>query len=174
MIQSAFKLDAGQVALVPEQGAPYVIKLLVRQPSRIPPLKEIEAQVREAVIRTSAQAQASQQAQKILATIKSPADFDKAAASNKLAVKNVDPFVRADRRVPGIGEFPEVTDAAAAVPVIPGVIARVMESPAIRIYLKSPRAPSRPRPIGRPRRRRSCRNTSSSGARRHGRGSSIR
>ncbi|MGC2495397.1 SurA N-terminal domain-containing protein [Candidatus Binatus sp.] len=128
LIQSAFKLDAGQVALVPEQGAPYVIKLLVRQPSRIPPLKEIEAQVREAVIRTSAQAQASQQAQKILATIKSPADFDKAAASNKLAVKNVDPFVRADRRVPGIGEFPEVTDAAAAVPVIPGVIARVMES----------------------------------------------
>jgi len=128
LMQSAFKLDAGQVALVPEKGAPYVIKLLVRQPSRIPPLKEVEAQVREAVIRTTAQAQASQQAQKILATIKSPADFDKAAASNKLAVKNVDPFVRADRRVPGIGEFPEVTDAAAAVPVIPGVIGRVMES----------------------------------------------
>ena len=128
LMQSAFKLDAGQVALVPEQGAPYVIKLLVRQPSRIPALKEIEAQVREAVIRTTAQAQASQQAQKILATIKSPADFDKAAASNKLAVKNVDPFVRADRRVPGIGEFPEVTDAAAAVPVIPGVVGRVMES----------------------------------------------
>ncbi len=128
LIQAAFKLDAGQVSLVPEKGAPYVIKLLVRQPSRIPPLKEIEAQVRDAVIRTTAQAQASQQAQKILATIKSPADFDKAAASNKLAIKNVDPFVRADRRVPGIGEFPEVTDAAAAVPVIPGVIDRVMES----------------------------------------------
>jgi peptidyl-prolyl cis-trans isomerase D len=128
LMQAAFKLDAGQVVLVPDQGAPYVIKLLARQPSRIPPLKEIETQVREAVIRTTAQAQASQQAQKILATIKSPADFDKAAASNKLTIKNVDPFVRADRRVPGIGEFPEVTDAAAAVPVIPGVIARVMES----------------------------------------------
>ncbi|HWJ40375.1 MAG TPA: SurA N-terminal domain-containing protein [Candidatus Limnocylindrales bacterium] len=127
LMQSAFKLEAGQVALVPEKGAPYVIKLLVRQPSRIPPLKEIEAQVRDAVIRTTAQAQASQQAQKILATIKSPADFDKAAAANKLAIKNVDPFVRADRKVEGIGEFPEVTDAAAAVPVVPGVIARVME-----------------------------------------------
>jgi hypothetical protein len=101
---------------------------VARQPSRIPARKEIEAQVREAVIRTTAQSQASQQAQKILATIKGPADFDKAAASNKLAIKNVDPFVRADRRVPGIGEFPEVTDAAAAVPVIPGVIDRVMES----------------------------------------------
>jgi peptidyl-prolyl cis-trans isomerase D len=128
LIQAAFKLEAGQVSLVPEKGAPYVIKLLVRQPSRIPPLKEIEAQVRDAVIRTTAQAQASQQAQKILATIKSPADFDKAAASNKLAIKNVDPFARADRKVPGIGEFPEVTDAAAAVPVIPGVVERVMES----------------------------------------------
>jgi peptidyl-prolyl cis-trans isomerase D len=127
LMQSAFKLEAGQVAIVPEKGAPYVIKLLVRQPSRIPPLKEIEAQVRDAVIRTTAQAQASQQAQKILATIKSPADFDKAAAANKLAIKNVDPFVRADRKVEGIGEFPEVTDAAAAVPVIPGVIDRVME-----------------------------------------------
>ncbi len=127
LMQAAFKLDAGQVALVPEKGAPYVIKLLTRQPSRIPPLKEIEAQVRDAVIRTTAQAQASQQAQKMLASIKSPADFDKAAASNKLAIKNVDPLVRADHTVEGIGEFPEVTDAAAAVPAIPGVIDRVME-----------------------------------------------
>jgi peptidyl-prolyl cis-trans isomerase D len=128
LIAAAFKLEVGQVSLVPEKGAPYIIKLLVRQPSRIPPLKEIEAQVRDAVIRTTAQAQASQQAQKILATIKNPADFDKAAAANKLAIKNVDPFVRADRRVEGIGEFPEVTDAAAAVPAIPGIIDRVMEN----------------------------------------------
>ena len=127
LIEQAFKLQAGQVALVPEKGAPYIIKLTAREPSRIPPLKEIEPQVRDAVIRTTSQAQASQQAQKILATIKNPADFDKAAASNKLAIKNVDPLVRADHSVEGIGEFPEVTDAAAAVPVIPGVVDRVME-----------------------------------------------
>ncbi len=128
LMQAAFKLDVGQVALVPEKGAPYVIKLLVRQPSRIPALKEIEPQVREALIRATAEADASRQADKILATIKSPADFDKAAAANKLAIQNVDPFLRADHRVPGIGEFPEVTDAAAVVPVIPGVIDRVMEN----------------------------------------------
>jgi len=128
LIAAAFKMQAGQVVLVPEKGAPYVIKMLVMQPSRIPPLKEIEAQVRDAVIRTTAQAQASDEAHKILGTIKNPADFDKAAAANKLAIKNVDPFVRADRRVPGIGEFPEVTDAAAAVAAIPGVIDRVMEA----------------------------------------------
>jgi len=128
LMEAAFKLEAGQVAIVPEKGAPYVIKLLARQASRIPPLKEIEARVREALIRSTAEAEASRQAQKILATIKSPADFDKAAAANKLAIKDVDPFLRADHRVPGIGEFPEVTDAAAVVPAIPGVIDRVMEN----------------------------------------------
>jgi peptidyl-prolyl cis-trans isomerase D len=128
MMEAAFKLDAGQVTIVPEKGSPYLIKLVARQPSRIPPLKEVETQVRDALIRTTAQAQASQQARKILASVKSPTDFDKAAAANKLAIKNVDPFVRAGRSVPGIGEFPEVTDAAATVPAIPGVIDRVMES----------------------------------------------
>ena len=142
MTQAAFKLEAGQVALVPEKGAPYVIKLLVKQPSRIPELKEIEPQVRAALIRTTAEAQANQQAEKILETIKSPADFDKAAASNKLAIQTVEPFVRADRRVPGIGEFPEVTDAAAVVPAIPGVIDRVMESGGNSYLFESRRAPS--------------------------------
>jgi len=128
LMAAAFKLDPGQVALVPEKGSPYVIKLVVRVPSRIPPLKEIEPQVRDALIRSMAEADASQQAQKILATIKSPADFDKAAISNNLEIKTVDPFTRADHKVPGIGEFPEVTDAAAAVPVIPGVIDHGMET----------------------------------------------
>src|ERR1700722_2429656 len=127
LMAAGFKLETGQGTLGPGKGAPSALTLLAKEPSRIPPLKEIEAKVRDAVIRTTSEAQASQQAQKILATIKNPADFDKAAASNKLAVKNVDPFVRADHKVEGIGEFPEVTDAAAAVPAIPGVIARVME-----------------------------------------------
>src|ERR1019366_1226110 len=81
LMEAAFKLEAGQVAIVPEKGAPYVIKLLAKQPSRIPALKEIEPQVREALIRSTAEAEASQQADKILATIKNPADFDKAAAA---------------------------------------------------------------------------------------------
>ena len=128
LTQSAFKLEPGQTRIVPEKGAPYLIKLIAKEPSRIPPLKEIEARVRDALIRSTAEADAGNQAQKMLATIKTAADFDKAAASNKLAIKNVDPFPRVDHNVPGIGEFPEVTDAAAAVPAIPGVIDRVMEN----------------------------------------------
>ncbi len=84
--------------------------------------------MRDALVRSTAEADAGNQAEKMLATIKSPADFDKAAASNKLAIKSVDPFPRVDHTVPGIGEFPEVTDAAATVPLVPGVIDRVMEN----------------------------------------------
>src|SRR5271163_4654110 len=109
LMAAAFKLDAGQVALVPEKGSPYVIKLVVRVPSRIPPLKEIKAQVRDAFVRSMAQSDASQKAQQIFATIKSAADFDRAAISNNLDIKTVDPFTRPDHKVPGIGEFPEVT-----------------------------------------------------------------
>ena len=128
LTQAAFKLEPGQTRIVPEKGAPYLIKLIAREPSRVPPLKEIEARVRDALIRSTAEANAGSQADKMLATIKSAADFDKAAAANKLAIKSVDPFPRVDHSVPGIGEFPEVTDAAATVPVVPGVIDRVMEN----------------------------------------------
>jgi peptidyl-prolyl cis-trans isomerase D len=128
LTQSAFKLEPGQVRVVPEKGAPYLIKLIAREPSTIPPLKQIEPQVRDALIRSTSEADAGNQADKMLATIKTPADFDKAAAANKLTVKSVDPFPRADHSVPGIGEFPEVTDAAASVPTVPGVFDRVMEN----------------------------------------------
>ena len=125
--EAAFKLEPGRVAIVPEKGAPYLIKLVEKQPSRVPPLKEIEANVRDALIRSTAEAEAGKLASKILASVKTPADLDAAAAANKLGLKNVEPFSRVDSNVPGIGEFPEVTDAAASVPSIPGVIDRVME-----------------------------------------------
>src|SRR5260370_2678216 len=43
LMEAAFKLETGQAALVPDKGAPYVIRVLAKEPSRIPPLKEIEA-----------------------------------------------------------------------------------------------------------------------------------
>ncbi|MDO8432258.1 MAG: SurA N-terminal domain-containing protein [Candidatus Binatus sp.] len=125
---AAFKLEVGEVRAVPVKGAPYLIKLLEKRPSRIPPLKEIEAQVRDALIRATAIADAHNQAQKIIATIKTLAAFDKAATDNKLAIKTVDPFPRTEHSIPGIGQFPEVTDAAGVLPTIPGVIDRVMEN----------------------------------------------
>jgi hypothetical protein len=102
--------------------------LIEKRPSRVPPLKEIEAQVRDALVHATAIADSHNQAQKIIATIKSPIDFEKAAVDNKLAIKTVDPFTRTEHSIPGIGQFPEVTDAAGVLPTIPGVLDRVMEN----------------------------------------------
>jgi peptidyl-prolyl cis-trans isomerase D len=128
LVETAFKLDKGQVRAVPAGGAPYLIKLAERVPSRIPPFKEIEARVRETYIRVNAISDARAQAQKLLEQIKSAADFQSVAKANQLVVHSVEPFPRSTQSVPGLGEFPEVTDAAAAVPEVPGVIPRVMEN----------------------------------------------
>ncbi len=127
VLQSAFKLEPGQVRAVPARGAPYLIKLVEKLPSRIPPLAEIQAKVRDALVRVTAENNAHAEAQKILAGIKSAGDFDKVAAEHKLAVKIVEPFPRSEHTIAGIGQFPEVTDAAAAIAPVPGVIQRVME-----------------------------------------------
>ncbi len=128
LVEAAFKLDKGQVRAVPAGRAPYLIKLTDRVQSRIPPFKEIEARVREVYIKVNAVAAARAQAQKLLEQIKGPADFQTIAKSNQLEVRAVEPFPRATQSVPGVGEFPEATDAAAAIPEVPGVIPRVMEN----------------------------------------------
>jgi peptidyl-prolyl cis-trans isomerase D len=127
LAEAAFKIDKGQVRAVPESDAPYLVKVIDRTPSTVPPFKLIESKVREVFVRMTAESDARAQAEKLLEQIKSPPDFDKVAASNKLEVHKADAFTRATQIVPGIGEFPEVADAAAAVPSIPGVIDHVME-----------------------------------------------
>jgi peptidyl-prolyl cis-trans isomerase D len=127
LAEAAFKIAKGQVRAVPEQGAPYLVKVVDRTASEVPPFKQIEPRVREVFIRMTAESDARAQAEKLLEQIKNPADFDKVAASSKLDIHKADTFTRATQMVPGIGEFPEVADAAAAVATIPGVIDRVME-----------------------------------------------
>ncbi len=125
---AAFKLDKGQVRAVPAGGAPYLVKLVDRAPAHIPPYKDIEAKVRDVYVRANAMSEARAQAQKLLEQIKSPADFQSVANANHLEVHAVEPFARSAATVAGIGAFPEVTDAAAALPEVPGVIPRVMEN----------------------------------------------
>jgi peptidyl-prolyl cis-trans isomerase D len=127
-IQAAFKLDEGDIRAVTAPGTdPYLVKLLKRQPSRIPPLKEIEAKVREALVRERAEKAAHDFAESILRQVKSPTDFAKVAAANKLAIRDSGEFNRSTRSVPQIGQFPEVTDAAAQVAAVPGMIPRPVE-----------------------------------------------
>jgi peptidyl-prolyl cis-trans isomerase D len=128
LAEIAFKLDKGQVRAAPGNGTPYLVKLIDRVQSRIPPYKEIESHVRDVFIRVNAISDARAQAQKLLEQIKGPADFQSVASANRLEVRAVAPFPRSAQEVPGIGEFPEVADAAAAVPEVPGIIPRVLEN----------------------------------------------
>ena len=130
LIDAAFKLDVGQVRAIPgEKGAaPYLVKLIAREPEHVPPLKDIEAKVREAYVRSTAEAQARARAQDLLKQIKRAGDFDKIAQADKLTIHHTDAFLRSSESVPELGSFPEVTDAAGVVAKIPGVIDRVMQN----------------------------------------------
>lgn len=127
LAEAALALDKGQVRAVPEQDAPYLIKVIAKTPSHVPSLKDIAANVRQAYIRAYAEIAAHNQAEKLMAQIKTPGDLQKVAAANKLTIHNVDPFERASHVISGIGQFPEVTDAAGTVATVPGLIPNVME-----------------------------------------------
>lgn len=127
LLEAAFKLEPGQVRAVPGGGAPYLVKLISRTPSQVPPFKQIEAKVREAYVRSAAESNARAEAQKLIAQFKNPEEFDKTAQANKLTVRRTDPFPRSTSSIPGLGAFPEVADEAATVAKVPGVIQRVMD-----------------------------------------------
>jgi peptidyl-prolyl cis-trans isomerase D len=127
VIDAAFKADIGQVRGVPSGGAPYLIKLVARDPSHVPPLTQISDKVRDAFIKSTAADKARGAAVKVLAQVKGAVDFAAVAAENKMPLKNVAPFARSSNDIPGIGQFPEVTDAAGLAATLPVMIDRVME-----------------------------------------------
>ena len=129
LIEESFKLDAGQVRAIPGgTGSPYLVKLISREAPHVPPQKDIEAKVRDAYVKATAETQAQAKAQDLLKQIKSADDFEKIASANNLTIHKTDLFQRASNTVPSLGQFPEVTDAAGTVAKLPGVIDRVMEN----------------------------------------------
>jgi len=129
LIDEAFKLDAGQVRAIPGgTGSPYLVKLISREAPHVPPQKDIETKVRDAYVKTTAETQAQAKARDLLKQIKRSDDFEKIASANNLTVHKTELFPRASNTVPSLGQFPEVTDAAAVVAKLPGVIDRVMDN----------------------------------------------
>ena len=55
--------EPGQVRAIPAGGAPYLVMLISRIPSQIPPLKQVEPKAREAYIRSVAESDARAEAQ---------------------------------------------------------------------------------------------------------------
>jgi len=130
LVDAAFKLDLNQIRAVGggKDSTPYLVKLIAREPAHTPPLKDIEAKVRDAYIKDTAQAQARTRAQDLLKQIQSADDFDKVAQANHLTIHTTDSFLRSSESVPGLGSFPEVSDASGTVPKVPGVMDRVMQN----------------------------------------------
>ncbi|HTW87755.1 MAG TPA: SurA N-terminal domain-containing protein [Candidatus Binataceae bacterium] len=127
LMREAFKMQKGDIRAITGAKATYLVKLVDRDPSHIPPLKQIEERVSDALVRATAELQASALAEKLSAQIKSVEDFKRVAEKNSFEVYTTPAFPRSSGSVPGIGDFREVTDAAGLVPKVPGIIDHAME-----------------------------------------------
>jgi peptidyl-prolyl cis-trans isomerase D len=128
LLAEAFKFEKGDIRAVTDTSVPFLVKLIDRTPSQIPPFSKIEDKVRAAFVRQKAELLAAAAAQAALKQIKGATDFNSAAAINHFQVHTTGEFPRANRQVPGIGPFAEATEAAATVSKIPTTLDRVLEN----------------------------------------------
>jgi peptidyl-prolyl cis-trans isomerase D len=128
LAQEAFKMSVGDLRTVDSGSAPYLVKVLDRKPAHVPPFNDIQAQVRQTLVRITAESKAHDAASAVLKRIKSSGDFDGVAAAGHFDVHQTGEFARAGRQVPGAGALPEVISAAAALPKLPGVLDQVAEN----------------------------------------------
>jgi peptidyl-prolyl cis-trans isomerase D len=127
LMRGAFKLQKGDIRVINGAKAPYLVKLVDRNPAHVPPLAEIRVPVSDALVRATAESQADALARKLMGQIKNVDSFKQVAAQNHFEVYTTPTFPRSTGSVPGIGEFREVTDAAGLIPKVPGVIDHVMQ-----------------------------------------------
>jgi hypothetical protein len=114
------------VRAITDTSVPFLAKLVAREPSHIPSFDQIKEKVRTAYIRQHAELLAADAAQAALKQIKAGADFNIVASNNHLQVQTTGLFPRASRQIPGIGQFAEATEAAAAVAKLPSTLDRVL------------------------------------------------
>ncbi len=123
-----FDLKPGEVRAFSDAPEPYLVKLEALTPSHIPPLDQIKDVVRKTLIRVTAEGKARVAAEAMLKQVKTTADLAKVAANNHLTVESTGDFPNYSREIPGVGQVSGLVSAALAVPELPGVIGKVMES----------------------------------------------
>jgi peptidyl-prolyl cis-trans isomerase D len=119
---AVFKLEAGSTSAITDTDVPYLVNVIAKDPSHIPPLAEIHDLVRTMLIRVTAETKAHKLAQSIIAKIATPDDFIKAAVTNHLDIHETGAFARSTDSIPGLGEMSSVISQAAATAKVPGIL----------------------------------------------------
>ena len=110
--QVAFAMTPGQISdLVKTQYGYHIIKLTDKKPATTKTLQEVRQQIVDQLGYERAQAQAADLAQSLEKQISRPADLDKAAKANGLAVQESGFFSR-DEPIMGLGAAPEAATRA--------------------------------------------------------------
>jgi peptidyl-prolyl cis-trans isomerase D len=113
----AFELEVGQVSPPIRIGGGYVFfQVLEENAPRIPPLDEIQEQVRRGLLDERAVAIAENRATELAGTLKQGADAARAAESAGFALENLEDFQRGGT-LPQVGSSVAATDAVFSLPL---------------------------------------------------------
>ena len=120
---AVFAMQAGQISdLVKTQYGYHIIKLVDKKNATTRTLAEVRQQITDQLAYERAQAQASDLSQTLEKDISKPADLDKAAKAQGLAVQESGFFAR-DEPILGLGPSPEAVRAAAFTQMKQGEVA---------------------------------------------------
>jgi peptidyl-prolyl cis-trans isomerase D len=111
---AAFSINAGEIAPIFALGQKYVLlKLEEKKPSRIPPVVEVTAAIKNILEREKKTQLAKAQAEKVLAALKSgKEEWAAAAKANKGEIKTTKEFSRRGEFIPEIGPARELKETA--------------------------------------------------------------
>jgi peptidyl-prolyl cis-trans isomerase D len=110
--QAAFAMQPGQMSdLVKTQYGYHIIKLVDKKPATTRTLADVRQQLTDQLAYERAQAQAADLAQNLEQQIRKPADLDKVAKAQGLAVQESGFFAR-DEPILGLGPSPEASTRA--------------------------------------------------------------
>ena len=101
---SAFSLKVGEIS--PVVSVPpnfYILKLLNKKESRIPPLEEVKEEVRKKVIEMKSEKKAREVAEEILNQIRAGKNMDEAGKAQGIQIEETGFFARAGGVIPKIG-----------------------------------------------------------------------